>query len=81
MLKCFDMKDCTSKSTLMKKKIQLDIDIVNELLCKTDKKCYQQVIENLLYLSLETRSDISFAVVILSQFTVYSHEKYEIILN
>ena len=65
----------------MKKKIQLDIDIISESLCKTDKECYQQAIESLLYLSLETRSDISFAIVILSQFTVYSHEKHETALN
>ena len=68
MLKYFDMKNCTSKSTLMKKKIQLDIDNsdIDKLLCKTDKEHYQQTIKSLLYLSLETRSDISFAVAILS---------------
>src|SRR5205809_6539500 len=81
MLKQFNMKDCVSKSILMKKKIQLDIDVAGESLCKTDKEYYQQAIESLLYLSLETRSDISFAVAILSQFTVNSHEKYKITLN
>src|SRR6266487_5011162 len=81
MLKYFDMKDCTLKSIFMKKKIQLDIDIISKSLCKTDKECYQQTIESLLYLSLETRSDISFAVVILSQFIINSHEKHETALN
>src|SRR5436190_14058933 len=81
MLKHFDMKDCILKSTLMKKKIQLDINIISESLCETDKEHYQQAIESLLYLSLETRSDILFAVVILSQFTANSHEKHEITLN
>ena len=68
MLKHFDMKNCILKSILMKKKIQLNIDNsdVDELLCETDKECYQQTIESLLYLSLEIRSDISFAVAILS---------------
>ena len=68
MLKHFDMKDCALKSILMKKKIQLDIDDsdIDKFLCETDKKCYQQMIESLLYLSLETRSDISFAVAIFS---------------
>src|SRR5436190_21286329 len=81
MLKHFDMKDCASKSILMKKKIQLDIDIISKLLCETDKKHYQQAIESLLYLSLKTRSDISFAVAILSQFTINSHEKHKTTLN
>ena len=66
MLKHFDMKDCTSKFILMKKKIQLDIDVTDKSLCETDKECYQQMIKSLLYLSLETRSDISFVIMILS---------------
>ena len=65
----------------MKKKVQLDIDIISKLLCETDKEHYQQAIENLFYLSLETRSDISFAIAILSQFTVNLSEKHEITLN
>ena len=81
MLKQFGMKDCTSKSTLMEEKIQLDIDIISKFLCETDKEHFQQTIESLLYLSLETRSDISFAVAILSQFTVNLHEKHNIVLN
>ena len=81
------MKDCTSKSTLMKKKIRLNIlnntdeNLTDKSLCKTDKEHYQQTIESLLYLSLETRSDISFAVVILSQFTANLHEKHKTALN
>ena len=81
MLKHFDMKDCTLKSILMKKKIWLDIDVISKSLCETDKECYQQMIESLLYLSLETRPDISFAVVILSQSMVNPHEKSECSLN
>src|SRR5436190_5078697 len=83
MLKHFDMKDCILKSIFMKKKIQLNINDLNvdEFLCETDKEHYQQMIESLLYLSLETRSDISFAVAILSQFTANLYEKHEIILN
>ena len=66
MLKYFDMKDCALKFTLMKKKIQLDINVVDEFFCETDKECYQQTIESLFYLSLKTRSDISFAIIIFS---------------
>src|SRR5436189_987115 len=69
MLKQFSMKNCSPKSTLMKEKIRLDIDIASEFLCETDKEHYQQAIESLLYLSLETRPDISFAIAILSRFT------------
>ena len=81
MLKCFNMKDYASKFILMKKKIWLDINNlnINESLCKTDKEYYQQMIESLLYLSLKTRSDISFAVMILSWFTVNFYKKHEII--
>src|SRR5204863_1346028 len=53
----------------------------SELLYETDKEHYQQTIESLLYLSLETRSDILFAVVILSQFIINFYEKHEIVLN
>ena len=65
----------------MKKKIWLDIDVIDKSLCETDKEHYQQTIENLLYLLLETRSNISFAVAIFNQFTVNSYEKHEITLN
>ena len=72
MLKQFDMKNCASKSIFIKKKIRLnflnnaDENLADELFCETDKECYQQTIESLLYLLLKTRLDISFAVVILS---------------
>src|SRR5436190_24010016 len=83
MLKCFNMKDYALKSIFMKKKIQLNIDDFNadEFLCETDKECYQQMIESLFYLLLKTRSDISFAVAILNQFTVNLYEKHETALN
>ena len=83
MLKHFDMKNCASKSIFMKKKIQLDIDDsdVDESFCETDKKCYQQIIKSLLYLSLKIRSDILFVIAILSQFIVNFYEKHKIILN
>ena len=81
MLKYFDMKNCISKFIFMKKKIQLNIDIADKSLCKTDKEHYQQMIKSLLYLLLKTRSDILFTVAILSQFTVNSHEKHKITLN
>ena len=87
MLKHFDMKDCALKMTLMNEKIQLNfIDNNNENLAdnslsEIDKKCYQQAIENLLYLSLEIKSDISLAIVILNQFTANSHEKHKAVLN
>src|SRR5436190_19026123 len=72
MLKQFDMKDCISKSTLMNEKIQLNFiddnnkNLTDDSLSDVNKKHYQQAIESLLYLSLETRSDIFLAVVILS---------------
>src|SRR5436190_10276143 len=81
MLKCFGMEDCAPKSTPMEEKIQLDIDITGESLCETDKEHYQQAIGSLLYLSLGTRPDISFAVAILSRFTANPHEKHESALN
>ena len=81
MLKYFDMKNCISKFIFMKKKIQLNIDIADKSLCKTDKEHYQQMIKSLLYLSLKTKSNILFAVMILSWFTVNFYEKYETALN
>jgi len=72
MLKCFDMKDCALKMIFMNEKIQLDFindnskNLADNSLSEVDKKCYQQVIESLLYLSLEIRSDIFLAIVILS---------------
>src|SRR5207247_9254570 len=87
MLKCFDMKDCILKSIFMNDKTRLDFvdniskNLTDNLLSDIDKKCYQQAIENLLYLSLEIRSDISLAIAVLNQFTANSHEKYKAALN
>ena len=87
MLKHFDMKDCVSKSTLMNDKTRLDFinninkNLADNSLSDIDKKHYQQAIESLLYLSLEIRSDIFLAVVILSEFMMNSHEKHEAALN
>ena len=71
LLKCFGMENCAPKLTPMNDKIQLDIEINNvnltdDFLSETNKECYQQKVESLLYLSLETRSDIFFVVAILS---------------
>ena len=87
MLKCFGMENCAPKSTLMNNKIWLDIlddtgeNLAGDLLFEIDKECYQQVIESLLYLLLETRPDISFAVTILSWFMANPHKKYKTALN
>src|SRR6266487_1744312 len=81
MLKRFGMEDCAPKATPMEEKIRLDIDVAGEPLCETDKERYQQAIGSLLYLSLGTRPDISFAVAILSRFTANPHEKHETALN
>src|SRR5947207_15941562 len=65
MFKQFDMKDCALKMTLMNEKIWLnfiddnDENLTGDSLFKVNKKCYQQAIKSLLYLSLEIRSDIS----------------------
>src|SRR5436190_12979641 len=81
MLKCFGMEDCALKSIPMNEKIRLNINIAGNPLTETDKEHYQQAIESLLYLSLGTRLDISFAVVILNWFTANPHEKHESALN
>ena len=72
MLKCFDMKDCTSKIILMNEKIWLnfindnDENLAGDSLFEVDKKYYQQAIESLLYLLLEIRSHIFLVIAILS---------------
>ena len=72
MLKCFDMKDCVLKSTLMNDKTRLnfvdntDKNLTDDFLSEVDKECYQQTIENLFYLSLEIRSDIFLMIMILN---------------
>src|SRR5436190_4381440 len=68
ILKCFEMKNSKSISTFMKSKAQLNLNIVSESLNNKEKKQYQQEIRFLIYLMLETRSDIMFAVEILSRF-------------
>jgi len=86
MLKRFGMEDCAPKLTPMDDKIRLDIEvngvnIAGDPLSEFDKERYQQAIGSLLYLSLGTRPDISFAVSILSRFTSRPHEKHEQALN
>ena len=72
ILEHFEMKNSKLISTLMKSEAQLNLDIVSKSLNNEEKKQYQQEIRSLIYLMLETRSDIVFAVEILSRFTVYS---------
>ena len=88
MLKCFGMEDCASKPTFINNKIQLDIldnntgeNLASNPLFKTDKECFQEAIRSLLYLLLEIRLDISFAITILSWFMANPHKKHEIALN
>ena len=71
ILEHFEMKNSKSVSTLMKSEAQLNLDIADKSLNNEEKKQYQQEIRFLIYLMLETRSDIVFAVEILSRFTVY----------
>jgi len=72
MLKHFGMEDCAPKATLMNEKIRLDFiddnskNLAGNPLSEVDKERYQQAIGSLLYLSLETRPDISLVIVILS---------------
>ena len=87
MLKYFNMKDCVLKSIFINDKTRLDFvdntdkNLAGNSLSEVDKKHYQQAIESLLYLSLETRPDISLVMMILSQFTTNSHEKHKAALN
>ena len=71
ILKHFEMKNSKPVPTLMKSEAQLNLDIISKSLNNEEKKQYQQEIRSLIYLMLETRSDIAFAVEILSRFTVY----------
>src|SRR5438034_8260420 len=87
MLKCFGMENCAPKPTLMNDKIRLDIlddtgeNLAGDPLFETNKECYQQAIGSLLYLLLETRPDISFAIAILSRFTVNSYKKQKTLFS
>ena len=81
ILEHFEMKNLKLMSTFMKTEAQLNLDVTDESLNNKEKKQYQQEIESLIYLMLETRSDIVFAVEILSRFTVYSQIKHVKALN
>ena|SRR5438034_278274 len=72
ILKHFEMKNSKPVPTLMKSEAQLNLDITSKSLNNKEKEQYQQEIESFIYLMLETRSDIVFAVEILSRFTIYS---------
>src|SRR6266487_5204550 len=75
------MKNTASKSISMNDKIHLDFKFVNDLLDDVEKEHYQSDIESLIYLMLDIRLDISFAVSILSQFTAFSRVKHAEALN
>ena len=77
----FDMKNAVLKPTSMNNKICLDFKFVSDLLDNIEKECYQSSVESLIYLMLDIRSDISFAVSILSQFTAFSRVKHAEALN
>ena len=62
----FDMKNAVSKPTLINNKICLDSEFISDLLDNIEKEHYQSDIESLIYLMLDIRLDISFAVLILS---------------
>ena len=75
------MKNAVLKSTSMNDKICLDLKFTDDLLDNIEKECYQSDVESLIYLMLDIRSDISFAVSILSQFTAFSRVKHAEALN
>ena len=86
MLKYFDIKNYALKPIFMNNKIWFNIkinsiNIAGNPLFEIDKECYQQGVESLLYLLLEIRLDIFFAVMILSWFMTNPHEKHESALN
>jgi len=62
----FDMKNAASKLTSMNDKIYLDSEFTDDLLNNVEKKCYQSDVESLIYLMLDIRLNVSFAVSILS---------------
>ena len=65
----------------MNDKICLDSEFADNLLDNIEKEYYQLDIESLIYLMLDTRFNISFAVLILSQFTTFSRVKHAEALN
>src|SRR5690348_15048055 len=71
ILKYFGMKNSKPVPTFMKHKAQLDLEIAGKPLNEEGKEQYQQEVGSLIYLMLGTRSDIAFAVAILSRFTAY----------
>ena len=75
------MKNAKLMSTFMKAEAQLNLDIVSKFLNNKEKEQYQQEVKFLIYLMLETRPDIAFAVTILSRFTVYFQIKHVKALN
>ena len=75
------MKNSKLISTLIKSEAQLNLDVIDESLNNEKKKWYQQEIKSLIYLMLETRFDITFAVEILSRFMIYFWIKHVKALN
>ena len=77
----FGIKNTASKSISINDKICLDSEFTDDLLDNVEKKHYQSDIESLIYLMLDIRLNISFAVSILSQFTAFLRVKHAEDLN
>src|SRR6266487_290552 len=75
------MKNAVSKSISMNDKICLDSEFTDDLFDNVEKEHYQSDIESLIYFMLDIRSDISFAVSILSWFTAFLRVKHAEALN
>jgi len=75
------MKNAALKLTSMNDKICLDSEFASDLLDNIEKEHYQSDIESLIYFMLGIRFNISFAVLILSQFTAFLRIKHAEILN
>ena len=75
------MKNTALKLILINDKICLDSEFTDNLLDNIEKKHYQSDIKFLIYLMLDIRSDISFAILILSQFIAFFRIKYTEDLN
>ena len=65
----------------MNDKICLDSEFADDLLDDVKKECYQSNIKSLIYLMLDIRSDILFAVSILSWFIAFFKVKHAEVLN